>query len=75
MPLRSLVALCRLGLGCSVEGSGVGACSELSSTCSFPSAKEGDVVGGVALVFCVGEKRFSGDRAVSDSEDEVGVLS
>jgi hypothetical protein len=76
MPLRSLVALCRLGATVSVEGSDVTACcSELSSTCSFPSARDGDVVGGVGLLLCVSEERLSGDGAVSDSGDEVGVLS
>jgi hypothetical protein len=76
IPLRSLVALCRLGMTTSVEGSGVAVCcSELSNTCSWPSANESDVPGGVGLVFCVGAKRFFDDSAASDSGDEVGVLS
>jgi len=76
MLLRSLVALCRLGLTVSVGGSGVAVCcSELSSTCSWLSAKEGDVSRGVGLVLCVGDKSFSGDGAASDRGDEVGVLS
>jgi hypothetical protein len=76
MPLRSFVALCRLGMTVSVEGSDVAVCvSERSSTCSWSSATEDDVSGGVGLVCCVGEKSFSGDGAASDRGDEVGVLS
>jgi hypothetical protein len=78
MPLRSLVALCRLGpVVSNDEGSGVAdCCSDLSNAWSFLSATEGDVLGGVGLAFLVGKKGFSdGGRAASDSGDEVGVLS
>lgn len=46
-----------------------------SDTWSFPSARGDDVLGGLSLRFCVGEKWVSGDSAPSDSGDEVGVLS
>ena len=76
MPLRSLVALCRLGATISVEGSGVAdGCSDCSNRCSFPSTSEGDVCGGVGLKFGVAEKRLSDNGAASYPGDEVGVSS
>lgn len=76
IPLRSLVALCRLGFGVSVEGSGVAeACSDLSEPWSFPSTTEGDVCGGVGSGVRVCRNCVCGEEAASNSEHGFGELS
>ena len=56
MSLRASVDRCRLGFTVSDEGSGAAVyCSDILNVPLFPSAREGDVRGGVGLM-SVGEE-------------------